>query len=336
MRVVIADDSVLLREGLARVLAEGGFEVVAQAGDADELATRCDGSSPTSRSSTSACRRRRPTRARARRSSSGRSIPRSGSSLLSQVVEARARARALQRAPGGFGYLLKDRVLEIDDFLDAVRRVGRGGTAIDPEVVAQLLGRQREDDPLAELTPREREVLELMAEGLSNRGICEKCSSARRRSRRTSRASSGSSASCRRRTTTAACWRCSRTCARSLADTTTAAPADAPGPRISSSATLYPLAARDYQRCPLLTTRFTFVPAGLRRPGRGLCAITRPRGRAERACRIRPSEQCAARIDRRARGAASPGHEEPRRTPAETLGGWATTRPSPNRRRWSR
>ena len=92
--------------------------------------------------------------------------------ILSQVVEAAHALALFSERPEGFGYLLKDRVLEIDDFLEAVRRVGRGGTAIDPQVIAQLLGRRREHDPLEELTPREREVLGLMAEGLSNRGIC--------------------------------------------------------------------------------------------------------------------------------------------------------------------
>jgi DNA-binding NarL/FixJ family response regulator len=76
--------------------------------------------------------------------------------------------------PEGFGYLLKDRVLDVDEFLEAVRRVGRGGTVVDPEVVGQLIGRRRQRDPLEELTKREREVLELMAEGLSNQGICRK------------------------------------------------------------------------------------------------------------------------------------------------------------------
>jgi DNA-binding NarL/FixJ family response regulator len=90
------------------------------------------------------------------------------------VVEAKHALELFSERPEGFGYLLKDRVLEIDDFLDAVRRVGRGGTAIDPEVIAQLFGRRRLQDPLEELTPREREVLTLMAEGRSNRGICEK------------------------------------------------------------------------------------------------------------------------------------------------------------------
>src|SRR5206468_9976832 len=94
--------------------------------------------------------------------------------LLSQVIEATYALALLSESAEGFGYLLKDRVLEIDDFLDSVRRVGKGGTAIDPEVIGQLVGRRRDDDPLEELTPREREVLGLMAEGLSNRGICEK------------------------------------------------------------------------------------------------------------------------------------------------------------------
>ena len=93
--------------------------------------------------------------------------------VLSQVIEAAHAVRLFSERPEGFGYLLKDRALEIDDFLEAVGRVGRGGTAIDPQVIGQLVGRHT-DGPLEELTPREREVLELMAQGLSNRGICEK------------------------------------------------------------------------------------------------------------------------------------------------------------------
>ena len=174
MRVVIADDSVLLREGLARVLTEGGFEIVAQAGDASELRK--------------AVRRFKPdiaivdvrmppthTDEGARAAIEIREEqPEVAVLVLSQVIEAAHAMRLFSERPEGFGYLLKDRVLEIDDFLDSVRRVGRGGTAIDPEVIGQLVGRRREDDPLDELTPREREVLELMAQGLSNRGICEK------------------------------------------------------------------------------------------------------------------------------------------------------------------
>jgi DNA-binding NarL/FixJ family response regulator len=174
MRVVIAEDSVLLREGLARVLTEGGFEVAAQAANADEL--------------TKAVRRFKPdvavvdvrmpptqTDEGARAAVEIRAEqPEVAVLLLSQVIEATHALALVSESAEGFGYLLKDRVLEIDDFLDAVRRVGKGGTAIDPEVIAQLLGRKREDGPLDELTPREREVLELMAQGLSNKGICEK------------------------------------------------------------------------------------------------------------------------------------------------------------------
>ena len=174
MRVVIADDSVLLREGLARVLTEGGFEIVAQAADADELrqAVRrfkpdiaiVDVRMPPTHTDEGA---RAAVEIRAEQ-------PEVAVLVLSQVVEAAHAMRLFSERPEGFGYLLKDRVLEIDDFLEAVRRVGRGGTAIDPEVIGQLVGRRREDSPLDELTPREREVLELMAQGLSNRGICEK------------------------------------------------------------------------------------------------------------------------------------------------------------------
>jgi DNA-binding NarL/FixJ family response regulator len=174
VRIVIADDSVLLREGLTRVLTEGGFEVVAQAGDASELrqAVRrlkpdiaiVDVRMPPTHTDEGA---RAAVEIRAEQ-------PEVAVLVLSQVIEAAHAMRLFSERPEGFGYLLKDRVLEIDDFLDSVRRVGKGGTAIDPEVIGQLVGRRREDDPLQELTPREREVLELMAQGLSNRGICEK------------------------------------------------------------------------------------------------------------------------------------------------------------------
>ena len=174
VRVVIAEDSVLLREGLARVLSDGGFDVVAQAANADELkkAVRrfkpdvavVDVRMPPTQTDEGA---RAALEIRAEQ-------PEVAVLLLSQVIEATHALALISERPDGFGYLLKDRVLEIDDFLEAVRRVGKGGTAIDPEVIGQLLGRRREQDPLGELTPREREVLTLMAEGLSNRGICEK------------------------------------------------------------------------------------------------------------------------------------------------------------------
>ncbi len=174
MRVVVAEDSVLFREGLVRVLAEAGFEVVAQVGDGAALhhaviRTRPDVAIVDVRMP--------PTQtdegARAAKEIRER-YPEVGLLVLSQVVEARHAMDLLSESPEGFGYLLKDRVIEIDDFLEAVRRVGRGGTAIDPEVVAQLFGRRRAQDPLEHLTAREREVLSLMAEGRSNRGICDK------------------------------------------------------------------------------------------------------------------------------------------------------------------
>jgi DNA-binding NarL/FixJ family response regulator len=174
VRVVIADDSVLLREGLARLLAENGFEVVAQAGDAYQLrhavareqpdVAIVDVRMPPSQTDEGA---RAALKIREEQ-------PDVGVLLLSQVVEAQSALQLFRDSPEGFGYLLKDRVLEIDEFLDAIRRVAGGGTAVDPQVVSQLLGRRSGEDPLSELTPREREVLGLMAEGRSNQGICEK------------------------------------------------------------------------------------------------------------------------------------------------------------------
>lgn len=173
MRVVIADDSVLLREGLARVLAENGFDVVDQVGDAYGLRHAVarerpdiaivDVRMPPSQTDEGA---RAAVKIREEQ-------PEVAVLLLSQVVEAQSALQLFRESPEGFGYLLKDRVLEVDEFLDAVRRVAAGGTVVDPQVVSQLLGR-RDDDPLSELTPREREVLGLMAEGRSNQGICEK------------------------------------------------------------------------------------------------------------------------------------------------------------------
>src|SRR5262249_1524 len=163
-RVVIADDSVLFREGLARVLAEGGFEVVAQAGDAEGLRRAVDEAGPDvaivdvrmppaqSDEGTRAAREIRAER------------PDIAVLVLSQTIGVRHAFELFRDRPEGFGYLLKDRVLDVDEFLESVRRVTRGGTVVDPEVVGQLMGRRRTNDPLAELTRREREVLELMAE----------------------------------------------------------------------------------------------------------------------------------------------------------------------------
>jgi DNA-binding NarL/FixJ family response regulator len=174
VRVVIADDSVLFREGLARVLADGGFDVAAQARDPDELRDAVREAKP---DVVIVDVRMPPTQTdegtrvakEIRAEHSGVPVL-----MLSQTVEVKHAFDLFSEQPEGFGYLLKDRVLDVDEFLDAVRRVARGGTVVDPEVVGQLMGRRRRHDPLDELTPREREVLELMAEGLSNQGICRK------------------------------------------------------------------------------------------------------------------------------------------------------------------
>ena len=174
MRVVIADDSVLFREGLVRVLGEGGFEVVAQAGDASALLHAVDRELP----DVAIVDVRMPPTHTDEGARAARAIrdqhPEVGVLVLSQVVEPKHAFDLFRERPEGFGYLLKDRVLEIDSFLESVRRVGRGETAVDPEVVSQLMGRRRDPDPLADLSPREREVLGLMAEGLSNHGICQR------------------------------------------------------------------------------------------------------------------------------------------------------------------
>ena len=171
MRVVIAEDVVLLREGIARVLRDGGFDVVGAVGDATallEIVERepvdvaiVDIRMPPTHSdeglvAAEALLAREP------------SIP---VVVLSQAVEAAHAVRLLGDGRGGVGYLLKERVAATADLLEAVGRVARGGTAVDPAVVAALVGRRRARDPLDELTPREREVMALMAEGRSNRAI---------------------------------------------------------------------------------------------------------------------------------------------------------------------
>ena len=174
MRVVIAEDSLLLREGLAKLLEDGGFEVVGQASDAEELLLKVRSHTP----DVAIVDVRMPPTQTDEGAAAAETIraehPEIGVLLLSQTVEARRAVRLFSEQPEGFGYLLKDRVLDVDDFLDSVRRVARGGTAIDPEVVAQLVGRRRPGNPVDELTERERAVLELMAEGRSNQGIGKK------------------------------------------------------------------------------------------------------------------------------------------------------------------
>jgi DNA-binding NarL/FixJ family response regulator len=171
LRVVVADDAVLLREGVARILEEAGFEVVAQAGDAEDLLRKVRAHKP---DVAVVDVRMPPTHTdeglRAAREIRSES-PQVGVLVLSQYVEEAYAVELLSESAEGLGYLLKDRVSDIDAFADAVRRVAEGGSALDPEVVSQLIGRKRRDDPLVELSPREREVLGLMAEGRSNASI---------------------------------------------------------------------------------------------------------------------------------------------------------------------
>jgi DNA-binding NarL/FixJ family response regulator len=171
MRVVVADDSVLLREGVVRLLEEKGFDVVAQAGDAEDLIRKVNAHKP----DVAVVDIRMPptnTDDGLRAALEIRAAhPDTGVLVLSQYVEEGYALDLVGESAGGVGYLLKDRVADVDRFVDSVKRVAEGGSALDPEVVAQLVGRARRDDPLAELTPREREVMELMAEGRSNNAI---------------------------------------------------------------------------------------------------------------------------------------------------------------------
>jgi DNA-binding NarL/FixJ family response regulator/class 3 adenylate cyclase len=173
-RVLLADDSVLFREGVARVLSDHGFEVVGQAGDADELLALVDATRP----QVVVTDIRMPPTHSSEGLVAAQKIrsehPSVGVLVLSQYVETVPAVRLLQASPERVGYLLKDRVSDIADFVDAVGRIARGGSAIDPEVVAQLLSRAEGREALASLTDREREILELMAEGRSNQGIGER------------------------------------------------------------------------------------------------------------------------------------------------------------------
>jgi DNA-binding NarL/FixJ family response regulator len=176
VRAVIADDELLLREGIARLLEDAGIEVVGQAADAPELLRKVRGHRPdvaivdvrmppdlTDDGLRAALEIRREQ-------------PEVGVLVLSQHLVERFVTELVADDARGVGYLLKHRVADLGYFIEAVRTVGSGGTALDPEVVARMFGRRRRQDPLAGLTPREREVLALMAEGLSNQGIADRLS----------------------------------------------------------------------------------------------------------------------------------------------------------------
>jgi DNA-binding NarL/FixJ family response regulator len=174
LRVAIAEDSVLLREGLTRILTSAGLEVVAAYDNAEDLILRVRSQAPdiaivdirlppthTDEGMRAALQIRQH-------------YPDVAVLVLSQYVELGLAMQLLSDSAEGVGYLLKDRISDVKDFVDAVRRVAAGGSAIDPKIVSTLLQRRRSDDPLARLTPREREVLELMASGTSNQGIADK------------------------------------------------------------------------------------------------------------------------------------------------------------------
>jgi DNA-binding NarL/FixJ family response regulator len=173
VRVIVADDSILLREGVVRILEGTGFDVVGQAGDGAELMREARLSRP----DVAIIDLRMPpsyTDEGLRAALAIRAeLPETGVLVLSQYLEDQYALELLGDDAAGVGYLLKDRVSDLERFTDAVRRVGEGGSALDPEVVSQMLGRRRVKDPLAAVTAREREVLALMAEGRSNHAIAE-------------------------------------------------------------------------------------------------------------------------------------------------------------------
>ena len=174
MRVVLADDTMLLREGVALLLSQAGFEVVAQAGTADEVVEAVKATKP---EAAIVDLRMPPTHTdegiRAALAIRAQH-PGTGVLVLSQHADVGLAMKLLEQGADGVGYLLKDRVADLDDFADAIRRVAARGSALDPTIVSQLLSKRREKGPLDELTGREREVLELMAEGRSNQGIAER------------------------------------------------------------------------------------------------------------------------------------------------------------------
>jgi len=174
LRVVIAEDSVLLREGIASLLGQAGFEIVGQSSTADDLLLKVRSYKP----DVAIVDIRMPPSQTDEGLGAAKTIreqhPQVGVLVLSQYVEPSYAMELIADDAEGVGYLLKDRVSDVGEFTGAVRRVAEGGSALDPAIVTQLVGRRRGDDPLASLTPREREVLELMAEGRSNQSIAQK------------------------------------------------------------------------------------------------------------------------------------------------------------------
>jgi DNA-binding NarL/FixJ family response regulator len=173
MRVVIAEDSLLLRRGAIRLLEDAGFEVVGEAGDADELLRLVRAERP----DVAVVDIRMPPTHIDEGLQAARTIraelPGMGVLMLSQYVEERYVTALLEHGAAGVGYLLKDRVAEIERFTDAIRQVAEGGSVLDPEVVTHMLGRRGDGGPLERLTDREAEVLQLMAEGKTNRAISQ-------------------------------------------------------------------------------------------------------------------------------------------------------------------
>jgi DNA-binding NarL/FixJ family response regulator len=173
VRVVIADDSVLLREGIARLLETSGFEVAGQAGDGEDLLRKVGAHKP----DVAVVDVRMPPTHTDEGLRAARRIraehPDTAVLVLSAYVDEANALELLSESTQSTGYLLKDRIADVASFTDAVQRVADGGSALDPEVVALLLGRRRREDPLAELTPREREVLALMAEGRTNSAMAD-------------------------------------------------------------------------------------------------------------------------------------------------------------------
>jgi DNA-binding NarL/FixJ family response regulator len=174
MRLIVADDSLLFREGLVRVLQERDFEVVAQADNGADLVRRVGGLHP----DVAVVDIRMPPTFTDEGMQAALQIterhPEVGVVVLSQYIESAYAMRLLETGSAGRGYLLKDRVRDLEAFAEAIRRVGSGGSVVDPDVVAALVGRRRDQSPLDELTEREKEILALMAEGRSNAGICER------------------------------------------------------------------------------------------------------------------------------------------------------------------